>query len=656
MPAVREVSAHLSSITAPSVLASRRCWLLWRYEHLAGEKKARKIPYYTSGARRFGKQGGDIDRAKLTTFSAAKQAAIRRGFDGVGIAALEGSGITIIDFDNCVTTSGLDPAVEDAAAGTYAEYSPSGNGIHAIVLGELGDRKDHSTGFETFSSKGFCTFTGARTELTEMLGDDITAPSETITRWCAERFGCESGEKWEGEELPVGLTEDQIAKCLEALDPSMAHDDWLHVGMALHHETQGDGFQLWDNWSQGGAQYPSREALEARWNSFGQSGHRPVTARTLLKMTTDAGADVGYGVASPDDFDVVAEPVAPPGGHFKIRSAADFVSQVQTVSWLIKGVLPKAQMGVIFGESGSGKSFLAFDICAALSRGVAWNEKRTVKARVLYVVAEGVGGFNLRVQAYCARQGIKPQDLDIDIISDVVPNLGEQSHAANLIADIKHCGPYDLIVMDTLAQVTPGANENSGEDMGKALAHCRKISQASGAMVLLVHHSGKDASKGARGWSGLRAAADVELEVTRLEDYRELTVTKLKDGQDGAQFGFKLDTVALWDDEDGDPVSSCVVEYHAQGVKRPRAKLSTGPKGANERLALSVVHDITGLDPDCEVQQTALIDRCVSQMVHDGAKRDRRRELAMRAVENLGNSGHVRISEGVVRLPGADDG
>mgnify|MGYP003346413027 CR=1 FL=1 len=109
----------------------------------------------------------------------------------------------------------------------------------------------------------------------------------------------------------------------------------------------------------------------------------------------------------------------------------------------------------------------------------------------------------------------------------------------------------DVVIVDTWAQTTPGANENSGEDMGKALAHCKGIHRATGAMVMLVHHSGKDASRGARGWSGLRAAADVELEVVRADEARSLTVTKLKDGEDGAEFAFRLESVVLGLDEDG---------------------------------------------------------------------------------------------------------
>ena len=63
-------------------------------------------------------------------------------------------------------------------------------------------------------------------------------------------------------------------------------------------------------------------------------------------------------------------------------------------------------------------------------------------------------------------------------------------------------GGADLIVVDTFAQVTPGANENSGEDMGPVMARFDAVAQATGAAILVIHHNGKDQAKGARGWSG----------------------------------------------------------------------------------------------------------------------------------------------------------
>jgi hypothetical protein len=647
---VHSITPHVNGIQAPAPLRCLQGWLIWRFEDGEGDKP-RKVPYYTGGGKRYGVAGSTADRAKLSTFDAARKAAAARGYDGVGLAILPEFGITALDFDNCVGPTGLDRQVEDVIAGTYAEYSPSGQGVRAFVRGSLGtNRKSHATassfGFEVFSTKGFVTFTGNVLDITELTGSENTLADmpERVKALYSQRFGDADPA---GNSEPLGLTPEQIAECLKAIDPGMDYTEWLSVGMALHHETGGEGFELWNEWSEQSSRYPNREVLEAKWDGFGRTADRQVTAGTLLKLARDAGVTVGQS-ASAAEFEVYAPEPRPPGGHFNIRSAADFMSTVKPISWLIKGFLPKATLGVLYGESGSGKSFLAFDVCAALGRGIDWNGQRGRQSRVLYVVAEGVGGFNLRVKAYCHQAGIDPSALGIDIISDVTPNLMDTTSVSNLIADIKASGPYDLIVMDTFAQVTPGANENSGEDMGKALGYCRKISQSTGSMVLLVHHSGKDASKGARGWSGTHAASDVVLEVSRFENDRCVTVTKQKDGQDGQSYGFKLHDVVLGTDEDGDDITSCIVEYGQttdRKVRRAKVKL-----GDNERIVVRVAHDLAGFAVDGKVPQTDLIEACVAQIPHEEGKRDRRRDLVMKSITSAAAKELFMVEEGFVQI------
>jgi len=200
-----------------------------------------------------------------------------------------------------------------------------------------------------------------------------------------------------------------------------------------------------------------------------------------------------------------------------------------------------------------------------------------------------------------------------------------------------------LIVIDTLAQTTAGGNENSGEDMGLALSHCKGIHRATGAMALLVHHSGKDTSKGARGWSGVRAACDVEFEVMRFDQDRVLALTKQKDGEDSAEFGFKLTTVSLGFDSDGDEITSCVAEP-TDGTRQ--AKRGTGKKlGHNERLALRCMGEIMGGEGE-GVQVGQLLNAMCSQMLPpDEGKKDRRREMGHRAIQALQDSGQVALDE-----------
>jgi hypothetical protein len=115
--------------------------------------------------------------------------------------------------------------------------------------------------------------------------------------------------------------------------------------------------------------------------------------------------------------------------------------------------------------------------------------------------------------------------------------------------------------------------------MGLVLSHCKFLHARTGALVVLIHHSGKDATRGARGWSGLRAAADAEIEITRNGDYRAATVTKMKDGNDGESLSFKLKVIELGEVE-GEVESSCVIE-HVDSVPR-EASAKRKPRGPHQ--------------------------------------------------------------------------
>lgn len=656
------MAKELESLQAPALLRGLKGWLVWRWVQRPGKVKASKVPYYTTGEARKGSQGSDSDRAKMVSFEEAKAFAIRHNFPGVGFAFMPEFGITGLDFDDCVVDGKVDTLVEQLTAGTYTEYSPSGNGVHAFVLGAYPDHKDSPPrnperdkfGCETFQGKGFLTFTGRPTPLTEDLGDEntISPISSHVIDYFGTRFVHVRAlrEKYEGEGKPVfDFSEEQIETYLKGLSEDLSYDEWVKVGMAVHHETYGEGFALWDEWSSRSPKYTDSAYSLARWESFGVNNSAEYTTMgTVLQMLRQNGVETGLETADASEFEIIPEPK---GGRFNIRSQGEFARQVKPISWLVKNFLPKATLGVLFGESGSGKSFLTYDLCAAIARGMdEWNGKRVKKGRVMYVVAEGEAGYVNRIHAYCHQQGISPDDFDIDYISDLVPNLMEAALITDLIKEIKARGQYDLIVMDTFAQVMAGANENSGEDVGKALAECRRIHHHTGAMVLLVHHSGKDASKGSRGWSGLKGACDVELEVTRSDDDRAVSASKLKDGRDGIQIGFKLHTVVLGEDEDGDDITSCIVEY---GEVSARMKAGKGPKGAVQKLAFNKAHDLIGLAADTgEISTEELIALMVPEMVVKDGERDQRKGVAARAITSLIKAEHlIEIAPGKLALP-----
>lgn len=367
---------------------------------------------------------------------------------------------------------------------------------------------------------------------------------------------------------------------------------------------------------------------------------------------------VGYVEPMADEFARIADddgpmPIEDVGSidtpapmRFGVEDAHRF-ADAPLPTWIIKGVLPRAELAVLFGESGSGKSFIALDMAASIARGVPWRGLTTKQGRVVYVAAEGAGGFRKRLKAYAHQHCIRLDDLRIGVIAGT-PNLREKADALDISKAIKAWGGADLVIVDTFAQAMAGANENSGEDVGRALAHCKGIHKATGAPVVLVHHSGKDSSKGARGWSGLRAAADVELEVMRVDDDRCISVTKQKDGEDGSEFGFRLLTVVVGVDSDGEDITSCVVEHHDDPMPEVRGKGRQKAKtGSIESVVLAQLDDLLAMGvPDFDEEKIikAVVDALPEK--RDSKGRDRRREHVRGAIDSLCASGAVFVVDG----------
>ena len=263
-----------------------------------------------------------------------------------------------------------------------------------------------------------------------------------------------------------------------------------------------------------------------------------------------------------DDFEAVDDEKPQPNkaevkAMFTAVRADEFAKR-PSPGWIVKNLLPNAVIVVLFGQTGSGKSFAVLDISRAIATASSWREQKVRGGRVIYVAAEGAGGFRNRLVALAEHTAADLSALDLSIIN-AAPNMMDKAQALEIAKAVLAAGGASVVVIDTFAQVMPGGNENSGEDVGKVLAHCQGIHRATGALVLLVHHSGKDEAKGARGHSSLKGNADAELEVFRVDNERVLSVSKQKDGEDGKEYGFRLAQIGIGCDKDGDEVTSCIV-------------------------------------------------------------------------------------------------
>jgi len=647
---VQSISPHLRDAHVPAPLRDLPLWICWRFEQYPNEVKARKVPIYPSGERRHGTQGSPEDLAKLTTFAVARDAAMKRGFAGVGFAHTREGGVVTMDFDACVRDGVVDPVVLNLVVGTYAEYSPSGKGIHAIFLGDpdvLANQKSYATdeqfGVEAFSSSGFTTFTGCMLEHVDLVGDEDTiAPlPQRLVDFCQTRFGKRApgsipDDPFAGHEPKLGLTVEQMEQILKHVSADIGRDEWIRVGMALHHECEGDdtGFDIWDEWSSDGATYPGTEGLRTQWASFDRRAgqrQRQVTMASVIHMAKQNGY-----VHTKSEAQIV-----PLVGcnKFRLLDRAAIMAQ-PPLRWCVKGLLPETGIGAIYGPSQSGKSFLCFDLGIAIAKGNAWFGHRTTSHPVTYVMLESEAGLRNRVEAWEVHNGASipegframPQPFQ----------LAERDQVEELGALLPSGG---VVIIDTLNRAAPGLDENSSQDMGRILAGMKRLQEITGGLVIAVHHTGKDASKGLRGHSSLFAALDGAIEVERNANGRCWSAAKVKDGEDGKQVPFKLHPIGLGTDADGDPITSCAVGPDHDMVFKPNP-----PTGPHQKEALPMIRAMLRASPILGKAgagpQAACItfDDAVAEAATGlvGVEKKRRVSRAREAVQGLVKGGHLR--------------
>ena len=293
-----------------------------------------------------------------------------------------------------------------------------------------------------------------------------------------------------------------------------------------------------------------------------------------------------------DGFDVVATLLEAatmppkPEPRYKLLSGAELAA-LPALAWRVRGVLPAVGLAGLVGPSASGKSFLAFDLVASIAEGQRWFDCRVEAAPVVYAALEGEAGFKLRAQAWEAHRGRALPDAMRMMLQPFA--LTSPKDVTDLAAVVPAGA---VVVIDTLNRAAPTADENSSGDMGEILQAAKRLQALTAGLVLLVllvHHTGKDASRGMRGHSSLFAAMDAVVEVTRDGDRREWKVGKAKDGADGDAHPFKLEVKTLGLDDYGDPITSCVVVIDTNAADIQRVKL---PQGGNQRLVYEGIRQL----------------------------------------------------------------
>ena len=161
--------------------------------------------------------------------------------------------------------------------------------------------------------------------------------------------------------------------------------------------------------------------------------------------------------------------------------------------WITKVLLPGSGLIAVYGPPGCGKSFFALHWALHAAAGLAYTGRKTRKVRVVYIAAEGAGGFRKRVKAAGAALEL-PDDTQFDLI-EAAPDLGLGNDDLKLLVAAIEGGaeegdePVKIIVIDTLSRSLGGADEN-GPGMAKFIENCGELSKQFNCAVVFVHHTG----------------------------------------------------------------------------------------------------------------------------------------------------------------------
>src|SRR5262245_52383583 len=255
--------------------------------------------------------------------------------------------------------------------------------------------------------------------------------------------------------------------------------------------------------------------------------------------------------------------------------------------YLVKGIIPRDGLIVIWGPPKCGKSFWMFTLAMHVALGWQYRERRVQQGAVVYCAFEGQTGIQARVEAF--RQTF-PIEIDGPVPFYLQPvTLDLVAQHAELIAAIKQQSDAltpSLVVLDTLNRSLRGS-ENDAKDMAAYIAAADAIREAFNCAVAIVHHCGIDGTR-PRGSTALSGAVDAQLAVKRdASDAIVVEVEFLKDGPSGDIIASKLEVVEVGKDEDGEDITSCIIR--PTEVSEP---MNAGPKlTKNQQTMYSILRD-----------------------------------------------------------------
>lgn len=638
--------AKVDATNIPDLLKKQDRWLVWKVGPFKENGKFDKIPINPNNGRKF----NGNDPANWMTFEQAIAAHEKGIGDGIGIALnelhqidLDGTPhfLVALDFDNVKEGEASIRELWMSLGKIYVEMSPSGKGLRMFALSteKITGGNDHN-GREMYMSGRFVTVTGHGGRGTPRAVTDRLV--ELDQAWFGKKSNTTSLVEALGTNIfpsrPPETPENiEIVKAqLACVSSDAAYNTWRNIVWSILSTGWDCAEALARDWSMQAADRYDEAVFNKLVGTFDPA--REITPGTLHHHAKENGW-VGQSL-SHSLINNGVNVVAAPSGKLL---TADEVRRLPNLAYRVQDLLPMRGVASIYGEPGSGKSFLAFDLCYAIARGRShWFGLRVEQGPVVYLALEGQAGISKRLKACETHHGhAAPPDFRFMLGAF---NLTDGAQVGELARQIVGAGlQHAVVVVDTLNQSAPGADENNSADMGEIIAGAKSLAAAVDGIVVLVHHSGKDRARGMRGHSSLIAALDAAVEVVRAPEGRSWRSSKEKDGPDGQHAAFELVTHVVDTDPYGLPVTSCAVR---QALIQPGAKRPV-LRGRNQVAALAALK--AALAGTAGVQLQGAIAAVAAALGH--VPQGRRLTVAKATLDDLTTKRVVLENKGVVTLP-----
>jgi hypothetical protein len=331
---------------------------------------------------------------------------------------------------------------------------------------------------------------------------------------------------------------------------------------------------------------------------------------------------------------------------------------------VVRGLIPSGPAVVlVYGKSSVGKSFYVSSVAFAISRGVRWNGRRVRQTGVVYISSEGRMGA--RVRAYEHLEGVMLDGLPFGLLETAL-DLSDASYADidDLIAQARQL-PFEVgvLVVDTIARNFGAGDPDKTDYMSVFVETCGRFSRALDAVVVGVHHPGKDESRGPRNSYALTAGVDTQILIKEDGDCRVVELEKQRDGVTGEVEAFRLEVVDLGphphpDADEDERITSCVAVPVSMGER------SAG--GARDRLtgqarmARDILSEAIGDSGQSLPQTSTIPSGVVGVRLEEWRRRfairygneggdakgvDAARKAFRRSVDRLRDTGAIQISD-----------